>query len=152
MTHLTAPLAAHHKLCDEEFAVAEQAASQGDVAGCRVAFHRLHQELEAHFAVEEASLFPAFEQQTGMTGGPTQVMRLEHSQMRGLLDDMAASLVSGETDEYLGLADTLLVLMQQHNLKEENILYPMCSQALAGRADLSQALVAGIQSGHLAEV
>ena len=30
------------------------------------------------------------------------------------------------------LADTLLIMMQQHNMKEENILYPMCDQHLAG--------------------
>jgi hypothetical protein len=34
----------------------------------------------------------------------------------------------------------LLIMMQQHNLKEENILYPMCDQALAGDADLEAML------------
>ena len=33
-------------------------------------------------------------------------------------------------DEYAGNAETLLIMMQQHNMKEENILYPMCDQHL----------------------
>lgn len=152
MDTLTAPLEAHHKACDAHFALAEQAAGGNDLAACRAAFHQLQQELEAHFSVEEQTLFPAFEAQTGMSSGPTQVMRLEHGQMLTLLDDMAAALSAGELDEYLGLSDTLLVLMQQHNLKEENILYPMCSRALAGRADLAQAVATGVAAAQLAEV
>jgi len=31
-------------------------------------------------------------------------------------------------------------MMQQHNLKEENILYPMCDQALAGDAEVASAI------------
>jgi hypothetical protein len=33
----------------------------------------------------------------------------------------------------------LLILMQQHNMKEENILYPMCDNAL-GTSDVGQVL------------
>ena len=66
-----------------------------------------------------------------MSMGPTQVMRLEHTQMRALLDDANAALNSGELDDYLGQAETLLIMMQQHNMKEENILYPMCDQHLS---------------------
>ena len=33
--------------------------------------------------------------------------------------------------ENSGIADTLLIMMQQHNMKEENILYPMCDQHLS---------------------
>ena len=33
-------------------------------------------------------------------------------------------------DDYLGIADTLLILMQQHNMKEEQMLYNMMDQHL----------------------
>ena len=36
--------------------------------------------------------------------------------------------------------DTLLVLMQQHNMKEENILYPMCDSRIPDAATLLQEL------------
>ena len=38
-----------------------------------------------HFEMEEAVLFPAFEEATGMTQGPTMVMHAEHVQMKGVL-------------------------------------------------------------------
>ena len=77
-------------------------------------------------------LFPAFEAATGMSGGPTQIMRMEHAQMRDLLAQMDAALQQKNRDAFAGIADTLLIMMQQHNMKEENILYPMCDNSLAG--------------------
>jgi iron-sulfur cluster repair protein YtfE (RIC family) len=35
--------------------------------------------------------------------------------------------------------------MQQHNMKEENILYPMCDNAL-GSSDVGQALAARLKA------
>jgi hemerythrin-like domain-containing protein len=80
-------------------------------------------------------LFPAFEARTGMSMGPTQVMRSEHEQMRGLIGDMARAAAEANRDGYLGLSETLNMLMQQHNLKEENMLYPMSDQVLVGERD-----------------
>ena len=126
----TAPLQQHHKLCDELFASAEEACARGDwVQGAR-AFARLREQLEAHFVSEEDLLFPAFEEATGMASGPTAVMRSEHAQMRELLEQMAGGLAVQDDDAFGGCAETLLILMQQHNVKEENILYPMCDNVL----------------------
>ena len=100
-----------------------------------------------HFALEEDSLFPAFEAATGSQIGPTMVMRNEHSQMRALMQDMAQLLSSEQAGDYLGCADTLLILMQQHNMKEENILYPMCNQHITGFADLVAAGAAETEPG-----
>jgi iron-sulfur cluster repair protein YtfE (RIC family) len=36
-----------------------------------------------------------------------------------------------DRDEILEVGETLLILMQQHNMKEEGILYPMVDQHLA---------------------
>jgi iron-sulfur cluster repair protein YtfE (RIC family) len=50
---------------------------------------------------------------------------------------MHGALERADGAAYLGLSETLLMLMRQHNMKEENILYPMADQALAGeQADL----------------
>jgi hemerythrin-like domain-containing protein len=93
--------------------------------------------MRRHFAREESVLFPAFEARTGMSGGPTFVMRAEHQQMNGLLGEMNSALSQRDAKTYLGLSETLLMLMRQHNMKEENILYPMSDQALADeQADL----------------
>lgn len=123
-------LADEHHSCDESFATAEEAAQTGDLVGCRQRFQPFRTAMEHHFQKEEQVLFPAFEQATGNTMGPTRVMRLEHQQMRQTLAEMEQALTASDLDDFLGQAETLLILMQQHNIKEEQILYPMCDQML----------------------
>ena len=126
--------AAEHRDCDEVFAVAEEAAQIGDLAGCQVRFQQFQTAMERHFQKEEQELFPAFEEASGIVMGPTRVMRLEHQQMREIFVAMNDVLASGDLEEFLGQAETLLILMQQHNIKEEQMLYPMCDRALGGAA------------------
>jgi len=137
MTSLTAPLVSHHQTCDELYATAEAAAHAGRWQECAEAFQRFRGEMEAHFCAEEEVLFPAFEQATGMAGGPTRVMCLEHVQMRELMADMLAAQGEQDLNRFAGEAETLLVLMQQHNMKEQNILYPMCDRSLWSGVDIA---------------
>lgn len=125
-------LSSDHHRCDDLFAVAEDVAGEGDWERIAAEFGAFLGSMRHHFAMEEEVLFPAFEERTGMTMGPTQVMRMEHQQMRGLFDAMAQAVEKRDRDDYLGQAETLLVLMQQHNLKEEQILYRMADQMLGG--------------------
>lgn len=134
MDSIRAFMARGHKACDELFAQAEAAAGDWDAAGAKLRGFR--HALEQHLAMEEDVLFPAFEEHTGMAGaGPTVVMRAEHAQMRALLDQLAEAVGSRDAEGYLGVADTLLVLMQQHNLKEEAMMYPMLDAKVGPRAD-----------------
>ena len=50
--------------------------------------------------------------------------------MRGLLGQMAEAAARGDSQELLDQGDTLLMLIAQHNQKEEGMLYPMAEQAL----------------------
>ncbi len=127
----------HHRKCDGAFAEAESAAAEAKWDVAKRATARFKELLELHLASEEETLFPAFERATGMQGGPTMVMRMEHGQMRTLLGALESAAEQQAKDDYLGAAETLLVLMQQHNLKEENILYPMCDRALTDASLLS---------------
>ena len=122
-----------HRHCDDLFAAVEQAVAAADWARAASAFASLHSAMEQHFVAEEAILFPAFEQKTGMSRGPTEVMRVEHDQMRELLNAALQALQAADADDYAGNAETLHIMMQQHNMKEENILYPMCDQALGAQ-------------------
>lgn len=135
MPTLTEPLQHHHKHCDDLFADAEAAAADKDWARCQGLLARFHGEIETHFRTEETVLFPAFEAATGMAGGPTQMMRMEHAQMRELIEQMRAALAAQAGEAFSGAAETLLVFMQQHNMKEENILYPMCDRTLTAQAE-----------------
>jgi hemerythrin-like domain-containing protein len=73
-----------------------------------------------------------FEDRTGMTAGPTVVMRSEHAQMNELLDALSQAMAARDADAYLGYAETLLMLIRQHNIKEEQILYPMIDRIAVG--------------------
>ncbi|MDX2322458.1 MAG: hemerythrin domain-containing protein, partial [Moritella sp.] len=57
--------------------------------------------------------------------GPTEVMRNEHEQMRRMMTQMVEAIASKDTERFFGLSETLMMLMQQHNMKEEQMLYPM---------------------------
>jgi hemerythrin-like domain-containing protein len=120
-----------HRSCDELWTRVEAAGEEG-AESIAAAWRRFDRSLRGHLAMEEEVLFPAFEAATGMTdSGPTFVMRMEHDQMRGLLDQMGAALERGDHDALLDQGDTLLMLIQQHNQKEEGMLYPMSERALA---------------------
>lgn len=131
----TTVLPDHHRLCDDAFVAAENAVGCGDWAAATAALDRFEAQMYAHFDAEENVLFPEFEALTGMTRGPTEMMRYEHEQMRALLEQMDAACAAHDADAFSGEAETLLMLMQQHNMKEENILYPMCDRALGPAAE-----------------
>jgi iron-sulfur cluster repair protein YtfE (RIC family) len=122
-----------HRRCDSDFAAAEAAAGAGDLQRCAGLFRAFRGSLLRHFRMEEDVLFPAFEDATGSAAGPTQMMRHEHDMMRELIERMRSAAEAGSAADFLGAADTLMTLMQQHNMKEEGILYPMCDQVLAGQ-------------------
>jgi iron-sulfur cluster repair protein YtfE (RIC family) len=145
MASYTAALQEHHQHCDDDFSAAEERLRRGDWEGGTAAFRVLRKDLETHFGVEEDLLFPAFEHQSGQRNGPTRVMCNEHVQMRSLLWQIDEAIDARDEKDCLGSLETLLILMQQHNIKEENILYPMCEQALAGTDEtLAQEIGAGL--------
>lgn len=123
-------LTREHTHCDDLFATAELHVSQADWAAAAETFKAFQDASLDHFGKEEALLFPAFETASGMAGGPTAIMRQEHAQMRDAMQAMAQALTERNAGRFLGLSETLLMLMGQHNLKEEQILYRMCDQTL----------------------
>ena len=131
MTSIPEFMTSMHRECDEVFTEAEAAVAKNDWSLAQSKWQIFALELIKHFSQEEEVLFPKFEQATGMTAGPTQVMRMEHQQMRALVQDLDNALAAKEKDEYLGLSETLMVTMQQHNMKEEMMLYPMMEQNIA---------------------
>lgn len=134
MTTLSEFMLDGHAACDDLFAQAENAA--GDWPRAEGALRVFRDALLEHIAMEEEVLFPAFEDESGTAqGGPAETMRAEHSQMRALLEQMADAARARDERRYLGAADTLLMLMQQHNMKEESMMYPMIEAAVGARAD-----------------
>ncbi|MCB4742794.1 MAG: hemerythrin domain-containing protein [Sulfurovum sp.] len=120
-----------HRECDTIFATAEQAVANSDWEMAEKAFLSFSNETLIHFKREEEELFPAFETQTGNMQGPTQVMRYEHEQVKGLIGKLAEAMEAKDKDAYLSLCESMMILLQQHNMKEEQMLYAMCERLLS---------------------
>ena len=135
-----------HRACDDLFVAVEKAVGEGSWVVAAACFGRFSAAMLSHFESEETILFPAFEARTGMRMGPTQVMRGEHAQMRELITAAESALAANDASDYSGFAETLLIMMQQHNMKEENVLYPKCDQNLADQyGTLLPTLARGLQ-------
>ncbi len=63
--------------------------------------------------------------------------------MRGMFAQMRAAIEARDAAQYLDIAETLHMLLQQHNMKEESMMYPMLDQALGEGA---QCLLAQLKS------
>jgi len=130
MESISSFLTHDHRACDEEFASMENAVAQLNWQEAQEKFDKFKNDLLHHFDMEEKVMFEAFEQRTGMTQGPTMVMRMEHEQMRQILDQLNADIQSQDKDHFFGVSESLMMLMQQHNMKEEQMLYAMADAHL----------------------
>ncbi len=127
---ITQYLTEEHRRCDRFYADAEKAVSEGRWEEAKKLFSAFKEKTLLHFRKEEEILFPEFEARTGITMGPTQVMRFEHQQVREMLERLEEALRNRNKEEFLSVGESLMVLIQQHNMKEEQILYPMSDQHL----------------------
>ena len=133
MTRIAEYMSTDHHACDESFASAEAAALNSDWIGAQTAFEIFCNDMSRHFRMEEDVLFPAL-LAAGGPQGPVQMMHMEHAQMNDLIEQMTSALDNKNSREYGGLSETLLIIMQQHNLKEEQILYPIADRLLAAES------------------
>ena len=86
--------------------------------------------LNWHIDAEELTLFPAFEQSTGVLQGPTTVLRQEHLRIRRGMDEVAGGLRAGDRAAAEQAIGALTELLADHNIREEQVLYPMTDRAV----------------------
>jgi iron-sulfur cluster repair protein YtfE (RIC family) len=137
---LSRALEYEHREIDE--AIKRCADSAAPDAQEKAALKRAVDELRLHIYTEEELLFPPL-RQAGMLG-PILVMLREHGQMWPLLDTLDDVLV-GDADEDV-LRTTcrqLLVGLQHHNPKEEQILYPEIDRIVDDAARVHEFLDTG---------
>ena len=146
MVSISEFFSAQHRACDRSFEKMEEAVSQDDWPQAESLYEELSRDTLQHFSNEEEALFPLFEEKTGMQAGPTQVMRGEHVELRELLQRIGNAIQVRDQDEVLGTAETFFLFLQQHNVKEEQVLYPMADQALQGSLQELAAKVPGFAS------
>ena len=133
MNTISSFLTSDHRACDNEFANLENAVASLDWEESKIQFDKFSADLLHHFDMEEKVMFPVFEEVTGMIQGPTMVMRMEHSQMRNILDDLKTDIEKKDKNHFFGVSESLMMLMQQHNMKEEQMLYAMADMHLGSR-------------------
>ena len=131
MSTISSFLTTDHRACDEEFADMENAVASGDWDLSAEKLNKFVTDLLHHFDMEEKVMFPTFEDVTGMIQGPTMIMRMEHDQMRQLLNALQEDLEKKDKNHFFGVSESLMMLMQQHNMKEEQMLYAMADVHLA---------------------
>lgn len=127
-------MSSRHQACDDEFARAEESALANNWIEAETAFDIFRKDMARHFRMEEELLFPTL-LAAGGPAGPVDVMHMEHMQMNGLIEQMVVALTSKDAKKYGGISETLLIVMQQHNLKEEQILYPIADRILASERE-----------------
>ena len=112
-------------------------AKKEDLPTAKQVFVEFKRGLERHIMWEEEILFPIFEGRTGMhASGPTQIMRLEHEQIKGFLEEINDKLAK-EITVADSLQRDLFDLLKMHNDKEEGILYPWIDQ-VASKKELEE--------------
>lgn len=100
--------------------------------------------LSWHIDAEETTVFPMFEERTGITEGPTTVLREEHRLIRLQMDTVTGALRAGDRAAAALALSALEDTLDEHNLKEEQVLYPMTDGAMTDAAE-RDALVDRIQ-------
>lgn len=119
-------------------ALLESALADAEVASARrarSAFARFARALRAHIVIEDGSIFPAFETQTGLVdSGPTTVLRREHRAMEERLLDIQSALVDPQATRPAAAIRALRALLQDHVRREDEVLYPVCDRLLDPRS------------------
>lgn len=110
----------------------DRLAEVGDFAEAGPRFSEFACGLGRHIDAEESILFPAFETWTGHAGGPTVVMRDEHVRIRARMEAVAGALAARDAAATRRAIAALIALLSVHNMKEEEVLYPMTDQAAGG--------------------
>ncbi|HJV85061.1 MAG TPA: hemerythrin domain-containing protein [Noviherbaspirillum sp.] len=144
MTTISRFLGSDHKRCDDLFANTETSVSNGQWDQAATSLNEFVDAVERHFGMEEQVLFPTFEKAIGSTEGPTRVMRMEHEQMRSMMAMLKDALAKRDADDFFGHSDTFNTMVQQHNMKEETILYQMSDRVLSGQQEQLISEMSGI--------
>ena len=117
-----------HRECDNLYAPLEEALNEGDFEKALELFTPFKEAMLKHFAMEEEVLFPKMEEFVGGGEGPIYVMKMEHAQIRSIIEQLGEAIENKNQEKALGLGETFMIMTQQHNMKEEQILYNMAEQ------------------------
>lgn len=128
-------LGTDHTRCDDLFAQMELDVTQGKWEAAETACEDFNCAMERHFAMEETVLFITFERASCDKAGPTRVMRMEHGHIRDIIRRVSEAVKLHDADRFFNYAHILRIMLHQHNVKEESVLYVMTDHILSDRCD-----------------
>ena len=142
---VTEALVWDHARLDALEAAAFEARARGALVQAREIFTDFAHGLRRHIDFEEQLLFPEFDTRCHLEGenGPSAVMRAEHRAITALLCVMEREIDDPEAPIELSRAE-LRRIQRDHDLKEEQILYPALDRMLDGAE--GDAMVGRIQA------
>ncbi|MEK8089708.1 hemerythrin domain-containing protein [Thermithiobacillus plumbiphilus] len=124
----------HHHLLDRLFDAARASIKGGDWMLAEPEFQHFRREIEKHMAVEESYLFPA------MTAGAdaqdialVEILRKGHQDLRSFFEEILEAILSHDAEEALALMDTVSIILEQHDKREEDELYPAVDRLFTGQ-------------------
>lgn len=123
-------MTSEHRKCDDIFAQLESAIDSNNFDSAKALFEEFQGDMLKHFRQEENVMFAEFNTCSGGGCNPTHVMIAEHDQMRVTMDQIKKAIENGDKNKALGLCENLLFIMQQHNMKEEQIMYNLADNTL----------------------
>lgn len=115
----------HHRIDDGFARFVESLSGEVD----RASFDDAARALRHHIYVEETLHFPVL-RAAGLLA-PVLVMLREHGEIWDLLDAIRDALDAGDIDSVRGVWPQLAAVLEQHNMKEERILYPAGDKTLS---------------------
>ena len=143
---ITDALLGEHGVFYAQFQLMAKSIDGADLEVIKTLGAMLASALAPHAQIENDILFPAIEQIMG-EGGPTHVMRIEHEQIEGKLQELEELKGTHEeiegalrrlpetqsADEARRLVRDVIQAAREHFAKEEHILFPMAAQMLDER-------------------
>lgn len=130
----------HHRI-DERFA--DFARSLAGATPDTAAFTEAADALRHHIFVEETLHFPPL-RDAGLLA-PVLVMLREHGEIWDLLDSLSDALAASDIPTARATWPHLAQVLEQHNMKEERILYPAGDQSLP--ADVTARVTEALRTG-----
>jgi iron-sulfur cluster repair protein YtfE (RIC family) len=130
-----------HADLGEKFAVHRDYVVGLEFARALEALERFEEDLRSHMAVEEKHILPLYERRVGhVLGGDPQFFYLEHENILRNIDSakrelgrLAADPKAGrrQAHEFIDREGILRHLLEHHDLREKNVLYPKLDEALS---------------------
>lgn len=135
-----------HRDCEARWVDVDELLATDDIELAQAAWFKYEASMHRHMAMEEEVLLPALDARGGVADhDAAKAILADHQKMRGLLEQVGEAIDDGDADEAMELGDALLMLVQKHNEREENTLYPWAESLLEDDWDEMSETLAGYE-------